>query len=196
MLISEFRQRLKHAKPKIEIRKFCKQKKITNINFVEEKISGTKDWKKRKLGNLLDIMKEGDTLVLTELSRLGRSMMMIFSILEILLKKKIKVYAIKENYELGDNIQSQVLAFAFSISAQVERDLISERTKMGLERARREGKHIGRKKGQKSKKLKLSGKGAYIQRELKKNRSKNSLAKELNVTWVTLQKFIELKKLK
>lgn len=186
--VSTGKQTVKNQK--MEIRKYCKEKKLHNIQFIEETISGTKDFKKRKLGKLIENMNSEDTLVITEISRLGRSLMMIFNILDVLMKKKIKVYAIKENYELGDNIQSQVLAFAFSLSAQIERDLISERTKMGLERAKKEGKQIGRKKGQKSKKYKLSGKGAYIRRERSSGRSKASLAREFNVTWSTLNKFM------
>lgn len=116
---------------------------------------------------------------------------MILNVLQILLEKGVKVIAIKEGYELGDNIQSKVLAFAFGLSAELERSLLSERTKLGLERARKQGKHIGRKKGQKSSHYKLTGKGAYIKRERLNGRSKLSLAKELNVTWVTLNKFMQ-----
>lgn len=84
----------------------------------------------------------------------------------------------------------KVLAFAFGLSAELERSLLSERTKLGLERARKQGKHIGRRKGQKSNHYKLSGKGAYIKRERLNGRSKLSLARELNVTWVTLNNFM------
>lgn len=131
-------------------------------------------------------------IIITELSRLGRSITMILNVLQILLEKQVKVIAIKEGYELGDNIQSKVLAFAFGLSAELERTLLSERTKLGLERARKQGKHIGRKKGQKPSKYKLTGKAAYIRRERKQGRSKNSLAKELNVTWITLNNFIKM----
>lgn len=165
------------------------------VKFIEETISGTKQPKKRKLGGLLEQLTENDTLIVTELSRLGRSMIMILDVLQILLEKKVKVIAIKEGYELGDNIQSKVLAFAFGLSAEIERQLISERTKQGLERAKAEGKQIGRRKGQKSKHYKLSGKGQYIKRQLAKKRSKRSLALELGVTWNTLNKFILMKKL-
>ena len=108
----------------------------------------------------------------------------------MLLEKKVKVIAIKEGFELGDNIQSKVLAFAFGLSAELERTLLSERTKLGLERARKQGKQIGRRKGQKPKKYKLTGKGAYIKRQRISGRSKRSIAKELHVTWVTLDKFM------
>ncbi len=176
---------------KIAIREYAKYHRIRNIIWVAETISGTKNPEKRKLGNLLGAANEGDTIIVTELSRLGRSMMMILDVLQMLLEKNVKVIAIKEGYELGDNIQSKVLAFAFGLSAEIERTLLSERTKQGLERARKMGKQIGRRPGQKPKKYKLTGKGAYIKRERNNGRSKLSLAKELNVTWITLNKFMQ-----
>lgn len=176
---------------KIAIREYAKYHRIRNIIWVAETISGTKNPEKRKLGNLLSAANEGDTIIVTELSRLGRSMMMILDVLQLLLEKGVKVIAIKEGYELGDNIQSKVLAFAFGLSAEIERTLLSERTKQGLERARKMGKQIGRRPGQKPKKYKLTGKGAYIKRERNNGRSKLSLAKELNVTWITLNKFMQ-----
>ena len=176
---------------KIAIREYAKYHRIHNIIWVAETISGTKNPEKRKLGCLLSAANEGDTIIVTELSRLGRSMMMILDVLQLLLEKGVKVIAIKEGYELGDNIQSKVLAFAFGLSAEIERTLLSERTKQGLERARKMGKQIGRRPGQKPKKYKLTGKGAYIKRERNNGRSKLSLAKELNVTWITLNKFMQ-----
>ncbi len=175
---------------KIAIREYAKYHRIHNIVWIAETISGTKNPEKRKLGNLLNAANEGDTIIVTELSRLGRSMMMILEVLQLLLEKNVKVIAIKEGYELGDNIQSKVLAFAFGLSAEIERTLLSERTKQGLERARKMGKQIGRRPGQKPKKYKLTGKGAYIRRQRNEGRSKLSLAKEFGVTWVTLNKFM------
>lgn len=175
---------------KIAIREYAKYHRIRNIIWVAETISGTKNPEKRKLGSLLSAANEGDTIIVTELSRLGRSMMMILDVLQLLLEKNVKVIAIKEGYELGDNIQSKVLAFAFGLSAEIERTLLSERTKQGLERARKMGKQIGRRPGQKPKKYKLTGKGAYIRRQRIEGRSKLSLAKEFGVTWVTLNKFM------
>lgn len=175
---------------KIAIREYAKYHRIHNIIWIAETISGTKNPEKRKLGNLLNDVNEGDTIIVTELSRLGRSMMMILDVLQLLLEKNVRVIAIKEGYELGDNIQSKVLAFAFGLSAEIERTLLSERTKQGLERARKMGKQIGRRPGQKPKKYKLTGKGAYIRRQRSNGRSKLSLAKEFGVTWVTLNKFM------
>lgn len=177
---------------KLAIKDYAKNHRIHNITWIAETISGTKQPEERKLGNLIDTVSSGDMIIITELSRLGRSITMILNVLQILLEKQVKVIAIKESYELGDNIQSKVLAFAFGLSAELERTLLSERTKLGLERARKQGKHIGRKKGQKPSKYKLTGKAAYIRRERKQGRSKNSLAKELNVTWITLNNFIKM----
>lgn len=175
---------------KIEIEKYCANHNISSIEFISEKISGTKSYKKRKLGNLLNTLEKDDVLIVTELSRLGRSLMMIFDVLNQLLTKGVKVYAIKENYELGDNIQSQVLTFAFGLSAQIERDLLSERVKMGQQRALKEGKYIGRRKGV-SYGHKLDGKIKLIRSLLKTNNSFTEIAKELNVSRPTLQHFCD-----
>lgn len=181
---------------KITIRQYCRDHRLTKVKYISENVSGTKNYEKRELGKLIDIVQSGDVLIVTELSRLGRSITMIFEILNILLKKNVKVYAIKENYELGDNVQSQVLAFAFSLSAQIERTLISERTKMGLERARKQGKQIGSIKGVKHKNYKLDKKKRYIQRRIKEKQSINSLAKELKVMNVTLVNFLKRNNIK
>ena len=176
---------------KLNIKEYCKYRRITKVKFISEKVSGTKNYEKRELGKLIEILNSGDILIVTELSRLGRSITMIFEILNILLKKNVKVYAIKENYELGDNVQSQVLAFAFSLSAQIERTLISERTKMGLERARKQGKQIGSIKGVKHKNYKLDKKKNLIKKRIREKQSINSLAKELHVMNITLVNFLK-----
>ena len=163
---------------------------MRNIQWVAETISGTKKPDKRKLGILLSGVSPGDTIICTELSRLGRSLMMILNVLQELLERGVKVIAIKEGYELGDNIQSKVLAFAFGLSAEIERTLLSERTKQGLERARKAGKQIGRLPGQKPQHYKLTPHRHKIRRWLKEGRSKLSIARELGVTWCTLDRFI------
>lgn len=167
---------------KLAIKNYCRVRRLRNVQWVSETISGTKKPEKRKLGKLLEIVKEDDLIVVTELSRLGRSLMMILDVLQELLDKKVKVIAIKEGYELGDNIQSKVLAFAFGLSAEIER-------------ARKEGKQIGRMKGQKPKRYKLSGKAAFIRRSRILGRSKLSLARELSVTWATLSNFMKRNKI-
>lgn len=180
---------------KIAIREYAKTHRLHHIVWVSETISGIKNPDKRKLGEIINKIQKNDMLIVTELSRLGRSMIMILDVLQTFLQKGIKVIAIKEGYELDDNIQSKVLAFAFGLSAEIERSLLSERTKLGLERARKQGKQIGRKKGQLPSKLKLTGKERYIRQARISGRSKRSLAIELHVTWSTLNRFMLRKKI-
>lgn len=163
--------------------------------WVEEQKSGTIDYRKRNLGELIEKMKEGDTLVITELSRLGRSLTMIFNIISILKDKKIRCVAIKNNFDLNptnpNDIISSVLLFAFGLSAQIERQLISDRTKQGIAVARAKGKKIGRAKGEKPRWFKLSPYKAEIESLLEKGVSINALAKMYNVRWLTMKNFIK-----
>ena len=133
---------------KFEITNFCTREKLNVDGWIEETISGTKNYDKRKLGELLNIVKKGDLIICAELSRLGRNLFMIMEILNICMKKECRVWTIKDNYRLGDDIQSKVLAFAFGLSAEIERNLISQRTKEALARVKAEGRQIGRIKGE------------------------------------------------
>ena len=174
-----------------EIKRFCKANKLVVNEFVVEVISGTKSPNKRKLGKLMENVHEGDLIICTELSRLGRSLIMIMNVLQHFLEKNVSVWTIKDAYKLGDDIQSKVLAFAFGLSAEIERKLISERTKQGLQRAKEKGVRIGRLKGKKNSYYKLSKYDTYIKKQLLKVRSKLSLVKELGVTWKTLNTHIQ-----
>lgn len=175
---------------KVAITEYVKRYRLGKIEWTSETISGTKKPEKRKLGGLLETLQQGDTLIITELSRLGRSMTMILNVLQQLLDKGVKVIAIKEGYELGDNLQSKVLAFAFGLSAEIERTLISERTKQGLERARQQGKRIGRQPGEKPHHYKLTPHRCEIKQYLKQGRTINSMAEEFGVSWLTMKNFV------
>lgn len=171
----------------LEIERFCVRNGLKIDSWIEEKISGTKKPENRKLGKILmQKARAGDTVICTEISRLGRSLIMIMNLLEFFLEHNINVWTIKDGYRLGNDIQSKVLAFAFGLSAEIERQLISERTKIGLNRARKEGKKIGRQKGKKSALYKLSGNSDYIKMQILSGRTKASLARELGVCWKTL----------
>jgi DNA invertase Pin-like site-specific DNA recombinase len=174
---------------RFEITKFCKKEKIKIHEWVEETISGTIEITERELGILLDRLKKNDVLICSELSRLGRSLFMIMDVLNRCMKKEINVWTIKDNYRLGTDISSKVLAFAFGLSAEIERNLISQRTKEALARAISEGKHIGRPKGSKNKTLKLTGKEKIIRKSLKNGLSKMKIAKMLGVHRFTLYRF-------
>lgn len=177
---------------KIQIEKYCKARGIRKIKWYSEKISGTKNPDKRKLGELLQIVKEGDSIICTELSRLGRSLIMIMTVLNDCLIKGVKVSAIKENFELDNSIACKALMFAFGLSAEIERTLISERTKMGLENARQKGKRIGRQKGEKPHYFKLTPFKDEIRKEIKDGYSINEMAKRHGVRWSTMKAFVSV----
>ena len=163
---------------RFEINNFCKKEKLVINDWIEETISGTKNYTKRQLGNLLKKVHKDDIIICSELSRLGRNLFMIMEILNICMTKECRVWTIKDNYRLGDDIQSKVLAFAFGLSAEIERNLISQRTKEALARKKAEGIVLGRPKGRKSapEKYKLHGKKSLIEELLKAKISKRQIA--------------------
>ncbi len=176
---------------RFEIDKFCKKNGVV-INFwIEETISGTKEVEQRKLGALLKKMKKDDILLCAEISRLGRNLFMIMAILHQCMRNEVQVWTIKDNYRLGSDISSKVLAFAFGLSAEIERNLISQRTKEALARKKAEGVILGRPKGSKSKVKKLSGKEDEIRVLLDKNVSKSAIARIMGVHRVTVDEFIK-----
>lgn len=179
---------------RFEIKKYAKKNKLHIDEWIEETISGTITPEKRQLGDLLKKIKKSDIIICSELSRLGRYMFMIMSILNILMEKEVLVFTVKEGYKLGDDLTSKVLAFAFSISAEIERSLISQRTREALSRKKSEGTVLGRPKGKKSNHYKLSGKEQQISNMIKRGYPKTLISKQLNVSVGTLYNF--LKKLK
>lgn len=180
---------------RFENNRFCKQRNLFIDDWIEETISGTKNYSKRQLGNLLKKVGKNDVIICSELSRLGRNLFMIMEILNICMTKECCVWTIKDNYRLGDDIQSKVLAFAFGLSAEIERNLISQRTKEALARKRAEGVVLGRPKGRKSDpdKYKLSGKELLISELLKNGTSYRKIATICKVDRNTLARFIERK---
>ncbi|MCR4719724.1 MAG: master DNA invertase Mpi family serine-type recombinase [Firmicutes bacterium] len=177
---------------RFEIKAFCEANKIAIGGWIEETISGTKSYSKRELGNLLSKISKDDMIICTELSRLGRNLFMIMEILNICMSKECKVWTIKDNYRLGDDIQSKVLAFAFGLSAEIERNLISQRTKEALARIKSEGKHIGRIQGCRNKKLNNNcvNNHEYITQLYNSGVSIPCIAKEINVAKGTLYRYM------
>ena len=178
---------------RFEINNFCKKEKLVINDWIEETISGTKNYTKRQLGNLLKKVHKDDIIICSELSRLGRNLFMIMEILNICMTKECRVWTIKDNYRLGDDIQSKVLAFAFGLSAEIERNLISQRTKEALARKKAEGIVLGRPKGRKSapEKYKLHGKKSLIEELLKAKISKRQIAQICKADRNTLYRFIK-----
>lgn len=177
---------------RFEINSFCKKKKLIIDGWIEETISGTKSYDKRALGKLLKKIEKDDLIICAELSRLGRNLFMIMEILNICMNKECKVWTIKDNYRLGDDIQSKVLAFAFGLSAEIERNLISQRTKEALARLKAEGKQIGRSKGTRNNNLNKTclEKHNYILEQLEKGISIPNIAKKIKVARGTLYRYL------
>lgn len=178
---------------KFEIENYCIKKGLIVDHWIEETISGSKEYDKRILGKLLKTVVKDDVLICSEISRLGRSLFMIMDILNICMKKECKVWTIKDNYRLGDDIQSKVLAFAFGLSAEIERKLISQRTKEALARKKAEGVILGRPKGRTSTIVKLTGREKEIELLLHKKVPKIKIAKKMKVHRNTLDAFIRNK---
>lgn len=175
---------------RFEIKKFCEKENIVIDKWIEETISSTKDLNKRKLGKLIRQIGKDDLIIASELSRLGRNLLQVMSILHHCMDVGAKIWTIKDNYRLGNDITSKVLAFAFGLSAEIERNLISQRTKEALARVKAEGKVIGRPLGSRNN-YKLEGKERYIERKLNDGSSRYKIARRLHVHRDTLSKFIE-----
>lgn len=187
--VSSQKQTVEHQE--YEIKEYAAKNGIKIDTWVEETISSRKALKHRKLGQLLDDLQENDIIIACEISRLGRSLLEVMGILEKCLAKNCQVITIKENYHLGNDIQSQVLAFAFGLSAQIERNLISQRTKMSLDNLKASGKRLGRPFGAESKRLKLSKNAKRVKELLDKGVSKNQIARIMGVQKMTLRRFIQ-----
>ena len=178
---------------RFEITRFCLSENIQIDGWIEETISGTQAYSKRALGRLLKQVQKGDLIICAELSRLGRNLFMIMEILNICMTKECRVWTVKDNYRLGEDIQSKVLAFAFGLSAEIERNLISQRTKEALARKQKEGVRLGRESGYRLplEKYKLWKDRKRIERWLKKKVSQNKIAERLSVSPTTLRYFIQ-----
>jgi DNA invertase Pin-like site-specific DNA recombinase len=177
-----------------ELLRFADEKKLSIETWVEETISSTRKLEDRRLGSLLSGLKAGDILLVSELSRLGRSLLEIMSILHMLMERNVQVFTAKERYELGNSISAKVLAFAFGISAEIERSLISARTKEGLARRKAEGKKLGRPLGSRSASSKLTGHEADIDRMIAAGVSQAAIARLIGVNRHTIAGYVKGKK--
>jgi DNA invertase Pin-like site-specific DNA recombinase len=175
-----------------EILKYIDEKSLKVNHWLEETVSGTKRLEDRSLGELIPTLKKGDMLICTEVSRLGRNIMEVMGLLKTLMEKQVTVVTIKERYELGDNLNSKVLAFAFSLAAEIEHNMISQRTKEALARKKSEGKKLGRPKGSRAKVTKLTGRNDEIKQLLDKKISISGIARILQVNRMTLSQYIKL----
>lgn len=194
MRVSTDRQELDNQK--LEVLNYAQKEGFKIDDFIESQISSRKTTKARKIDGLLEQLEEGDLLLVSELSRLGRSLGQLIQIVDRLIKKKVKFIAIKENIVINgkSDIQTKVMVTMFGLFAEIERDLISERTKMGLAAARAKGKLLGRPKGSLGK-SKLEGKEKEIKGLLAKGVNKTAISKILEVSRTALLSFIVSRKL-
>lgn len=177
-------------KNKLDILKFANSEKLGNVEFVEEQISGRANFRERKLGKLLEIMTSGDILIVPELSRLARSITQIFEVIDITKQKGIRLYALKEGFTNGeDSITSTVTSTVFALIAQIERDLISLRTKEALQAKKASGVKLGRPKGKGKSKLDVYREDILKLLALKV--PKTVIAKQYNTTVANLYGFLK-----
>lgn len=183
------KQSLEHQE--YEIEQYAEKHNLKIDRWVEESISSRKELKKRQLGKLLEELQDGDILIATEISRLGRSLLEVMGILQTCLEKNCQVWTIKESYNLKNDLQSQLLAVVFSIGVSIERSLLSQRTKTALDAKKAAGIKLGRPFGAESKKLKLSKNTKRIRDLLDKKVPKAQIARIMGVQKITLRRFIK-----
>jgi DNA invertase Pin-like site-specific DNA recombinase len=185
--VSTSRQDLE--KNKNDILRLANEKKLGVVDFVEEKVSGTVKWKKRKIGEIIETLSRGDIIIVSELSRLGRSMLECMEILSISIDKGIMIYSVKGNWNLDNTIQSKIIAMAFSMAAEIERELISQRTKEALRARKEAGVKLGRPKGSWSSKLDKHKK--EIMKLLESGSTKRYIANKFKTSEQNLYKWIK-----
>jgi len=177
---------------KLAILQYANQKHLKINQWIDSKASSRKSTKERRIDELLSQLEEADVIIVAELSRLGRSVGQIAILMDELIKKKVRVICLKENLTLNGktDIQTKVMITMFSLFAEIERDLISERTKEGLARARAEGKLLGRPKGTIGK-SKLDGKEKEIKEYLNKGVNRANIARLYSVSFPTIENFLK-----
>ena len=182
-----------HQNQKHEIISYCNRHGLIVDKWFSESVSGTVAVEKRELGKAIKRMKKGDMLICTELSRLGRNMLMIMGILNKCSQKGISIHTIKDNFTLSDNINSKIIAFAFALAAEIERNLISQRTKEALAVKKLEGIRLGRPPGSSKKKDCVIAEYETIQSMINEGRSLSFIAKTFGIHRNTLRKYINEK---
>lgn len=173
-----------------EIRKWCGSRGVTVDTWIKESVSGTIPWEKRKLGRMIKRMRPDDLMICTEISRLGRNMLMIMSILNVCCAKGVKIHTIKDNFDLTDSINSKIIAFAFALASEIERNLISQRTKEALAAKKQSGVKLGRPSGQSKKLRRIMSEQEVIIGCLADGKSITSLAKRYGIHRNTMSKYI------
>jgi DNA invertase Pin-like site-specific DNA recombinase len=180
-------------KNKFDILELANQKGLGQVTWVEETVSGRVSWRKRRLADVLENVKAGDNLIVSELSRLGRSMLECMEILSLASQRGLHIYAVKGNWQLDNSIQSKIVAMAFSMAAEIERDLISQRTKEALAALKKAGIKLGRPRG--IGKSKLDQYKPEIEALLANGSKQRFIAKRYGTTEANLSRWLRQRKL-
>jgi DNA invertase Pin-like site-specific DNA recombinase len=176
-------------KNKADILTLAHDKRLGSVDFEEEKVSGTIDWRKRKIGEVIKSLNAGDTIIVSELSRLGRSTLQILEIMREAKGKGVAVYAVKGGWSLNGSMESKIVLMMFSMIAEIERDLISERTKEALKARKAAGVILGRPKG--PGKSKLDSKSEEIVAMLRNGSTQTYIAKRYDTTPANLNVWLK-----
>jgi DNA invertase Pin-like site-specific DNA recombinase len=176
-------------KNKADILAFANERKLGHVTWVEEKVSGLKNWKERELAKAVDSLSEGDWLIVAELSRLGRSTLDILEVLKVLREKAVNVYAIKGAWTLNGTIEAKIFVTMMALFAEIERDLISARTKEALKARKASGVRLGRPKG--PGKSKLDEYRPEIEALLKNGSNKRYIAQRYGCSRVNLYNWLK-----
>ncbi len=180
---------------RLELHEYARRNSIMIDEFVEIEVSSRKSTKARRIDELLENLQPGDLLLVSELSRLGRSVGQVIRIVDSLVRKKVRFVAIKESIRINgkQDIQTKTMLTMFSLFAEIERDLISERTKMGLQAAKAKGIKLGRPKG--PGKSRLDPFKPEIEALLKNGSSKTFIAKRYKTSLPNLYKWLKKHKI-
>lgn len=176
-------------KNKAAILALANSKVLGHVQFVEEKVSGKISWKNRKIAEILEATQKGDNIIVSELSRLGRSMLECMEILSIATQKGINIYAVKGDWQLTNTIQSKIIAMAFSMASEIERDLISKRTREALQVKKQNGMKLGRPKAVGKSKLDIYR--VEIEALIKNGSTQKFIAKRYNTTEANLHHWLK-----
>ena len=159
--------------------------------YIEETISSKKPLNKRKISYLINnIMINGDILIITEISRLARNLYELSNILQLTVQKNIKVISIKENYIFQNDLQSKIMAWTFGLSAEIERELISSRTKMSLDKLKEKNIKLGRPIGVKNKNSNFLKYKTKIQKLLNNGITQIKMSKILNISQSSISRYL------
>ena len=180
-----------YASQRYEIEMYCRRNNLVVDEWINESVSGTVAIEKRILGSLLERMDKGDVLICTELSRLGRNMLMIMGVLNVCSEKGISIHSIKDHFDLTDSINSKIIAFAFALAAEIERSLISQRTKEALAVKKLEGVKLGRPPGSSKKKVTFCKDYDRILAMKSEGKSISFIAKAYGIHRNTLKRYLD-----